>query len=128
MPVTALTAAQQRMINDYIPSLSAGHPPSFALGDKLDDIIVQANLNERTVDALISGTANVANGATNAGVGNFPGLDGVPVVVAFADDFSASASRACGYNWDGADNLQVNVDADPATGGGVNISYIIDGR
>jgi len=133
MPVTALTAAQQRMINDYIPSLSAGHPPSFALADKLGDTIVQANANEVSVDSLdveltsiVSGTTNLPNGDVFVVVGNFPGMDASPV---FASIFQAgtSANYIESVTWDGSDNLTVTVDTDPG-GSGVGISYLIDGR
>ena len=65
MAIALLTAAQKRLINDYIPSLAAYRPPSFDLGAKLDALIGQFNTLQA---AFVTGTAVIATGTNNIAV------------------------------------------------------------
>jgi len=127
MAVALLTNGEARMFRDYIPSLSQGHPPSFDIAGKLDEIIALENANEIALARVLSGTATVTTLATTVVVALPVLFDGSPAVATLADSSTTTAYvSAC--EWDGAGNLTITVDAAPGGGVGCDVYYTVDAR
>ena len=119
MAVAALTSEQARMLRDYIPALSAGHPPSFDLAAKLDAIIAEVAL-------ITSGSAVVANGDTTVVAALGAAYDGAPIVCTV----NGATSNPVGFvnaTWDGSGNVTLSVSGDPGLSG-ANVAYFVDAR
>tara|TARA_R110002020_G_scaffold166907_2_gene355091 strand:+ start:213 stop:596 length:384 start_codon:yes stop_codon:yes gene_type:complete len=127
MAVAELTNDQLRMLRDYIPALSQGHPPSFDIAGKLDEIIALENANESALARIVSGTASIDTAATSVVVALPVLLDGSPAVATLADSSTTTEYvQAC--EWDGAGNLTITVDTAPGGGVDCRVYYSVDAR
>ena len=119
--VAALSTEQKRILKAYHPSLGV-IKPGFDIGAKLDAIISLLNQS----NLIISGAANVADGATTVLITIGAAYDGKPVAVTLTSATSTLYVKTA--VWNGSGVLTVTVDQDPAVGAGQDLSYIIDGR
>lgn len=126
MAVAVLTSEQSRMIRDYIPALSSGHPPSFDLAAKLDEVIALLNSSEGGLASIVSGAASVLSGATTVVVAVGLAFDGSPATATISGVTTNPCSVVSAI-WDGAGNLTITVSADPGASNAA-VSYSVDGR
>lgn len=105
MAIAALTGAQKRAVNDHIPSLSANHPPSFALTTLLDLLISTINGNTTGLAKFSAGLEVIATGSDNVAVAFPVELDGSFAFAIFAEDEAGIAIESA--VWDGSGTLTI---------------------
>ena len=109
MTIAALTDAQKRAVNDNIPSLSANHPPSFAISTLLDLLIWTINANTEQIGTVLTafsaGIETIPNGLDTVTVGLPLELDGSFAIAMFGEDEAGVAIQSA--VWDGSGNLTI---------------------
>ena len=108
MSIAALTAAEKRQIRDYNPSLS-DRPPGFDLAAKIDALITGIN-SAAVASNVVSGTADIASGASSVAIALPASHDGSTVMAVLQEDDGATRSvRSC--VWDGSGGLTISTTA-----------------
>ena len=120
MALTDLTDQNNRMIQDYLPSLS-NRQPGFDLAAQLQTMIDEIGL-------IQTGTGTVANGQTNVDIATFTDIPAGAAIVATISGAPNDTTHIVSAIRQNGTTVRVTVDQDPNNAGGCPVSVLVDAR